>query len=87
MSIKVPRAPRADEAPDAVRRMGALREAVRAGKRTGSGRGELPVVPIACGFAGLGALLVILSVGIELWPRSLLAQFLVVLCKGLAVGR
>lgn len=86
MSVQVPRAPRAEDAPEATARMRALKASTRSQGRSVHGRGSVTFGPAICVFAGTGLLLLVVALVVEVLPQSPFAQLVVALCAGLPFG-
>lgn len=86
MSVRVPRAPRAHEAPDALARMRALRQRTLLSEGTAREREPLSFGPAICVFSGTGILLLAVAAVIEFSPQSPLALLFVALCARLPFG-
>lgn len=86
MSAKVPRAPRAGEAPDALRRIAALRSALgREGSRPDR-VWAFPCMQVSCVLGGVGSMLLAASALVRLAPRCLFSQLVVALYGSLPWG-
>lgn len=83
---EVPRAPKAEDVPDALRRMDLLRRKACGDTEGHAGRREFPFAPVSCVLAGSGMLLLAVSLAVELAPRSLFSRLLVLLCGALPFG-
>lgn len=86
MSVKVPRAPRAEDAPAALDRIKELRARVLSKSRSPRGRESLSFGPAICVFAGTGLLFLAAALFVELMPSSTFAQLLVMFCARLPFG-
>lgn len=86
MSVKVPRAPRAKDVPEAEARLAELRALVQSDGRRGRGLESVSFGPAICLFMGLGALLFAAGICIKVAPRSLVAQIALAIWGGLPFG-
>lgn len=86
MSVKVPRAPRAEDAPEVLARMNMLRVKLRSGGRSSRGRDSLSFGPVICVLAGTGVLFMAAALLLRLAPQSPFAQLVIALCARLPFG-
>lgn len=86
MSVKVPRAPRAEDSPAALARIKGLRVRLLSKARSSCRRESLSFGPAICVFAGTGLLFLVAALFVELSPSSPFAQLLVALCARLPFG-
>ena len=84
MSVRVPRAPGAQGAPDELGRIESLRESCLALRNTRRTRVPGAVRGLSCALAAAGGLMLILSALIATWPSSDLAVWFVSLADTLA---
>lgn len=84
--VNVPRAPKAGEAPEEIRRMKWLRSRLASGQHRVRQHDSFSFGPAICVFTGTGVLLLGLSLLLELAPQSPFAQLVVVLCARLPFG-
>lgn len=85
MGVKVPRAPRAEDAPEALSRIHEIVVKTHSDDRSSSGS-SLPLGPLACLLAGCGVLFMAAALMLRLAPQSLFSQLVVALCAKLPFG-
>lgn len=86
MGVKVPRAPRAEDAPEALSRIREIVVKTHSDGRSSPGRGSLSLGPIACLLAGCGVLSMAAAAMLRLAPQSLFSQLIIALCATLPFG-
>lgn len=86
MSVKVPRAPRAADAPDALARVNRLRARLESRGRSPMRRESSSLGPAICVFAGTGLIFIVVAMLVEAMPSSPLAQLLVAVYASLPFG-